>query len=108
MPTSTGRERTARLRRLDDVLGGGDTYRVYLGEVQYTKSLLRSGSFTNHSRRRLTALLAEQAQQAGWARRAATSRATHRTPISTATAWPSSPTNTITDDRRTAVELADD
>ncbi|MFJ4920632.1 hypothetical protein [Streptomyces sp. NPDC088725] len=26
------RQRTARLRRLDDVLGGGDTYRVYLGE----------------------------------------------------------------------------
>ncbi|MET7790458.1 helix-turn-helix transcriptional regulator [Streptomyces sp900116325] len=61
------RERTARLRRLDDVLGGGDTYRVYLGEVQYTKGLLRRGSFTDYSRRRLTALLAEQAQQAGWA-----------------------------------------
>nr|WTB28794.1 helix-turn-helix domain-containing protein [Streptomyces sp. NBC_00830] len=61
------RERTARLRRLDDVLGGGDTYRVYLGEVQYTKGLLRRGSFTDHSRLRLTALLAEQAQQAGWA-----------------------------------------
>ncbi|MGW1430295.1 helix-turn-helix domain-containing protein [Streptomyces sp. NPDC002431] len=27
------RERTARLRKLDDVLGGGDTYRVYLSEV---------------------------------------------------------------------------
>ncbi|WP_329046770.1 helix-turn-helix domain-containing protein [Streptomyces sp. NBC_01422] len=61
------RERTARLRRLDDVLGGGDTYRVYLGEVQFTKSLLRQESFTDDARRRLTALLAEQAQQAGWA-----------------------------------------
>ncbi|MFE2092373.1 helix-turn-helix domain-containing protein [Streptomyces sp. NPDC059460] len=60
-------ERTARLRRLDDVLGGGDTYRVYLGEVQFTKGLLRRGSFTDDSRRRLTALLSEQAQQAGWA-----------------------------------------
>ncbi|WP_246561669.1 helix-turn-helix domain-containing protein [Streptomyces roseirectus] len=61
------RTRTARLRRLDEVLGGGNTYRVYLGEVQFTKGLLRRGSFTDRSRRRLTALLAEQAQQAGWA-----------------------------------------
>ncbi|WP_331735049.1 helix-turn-helix domain-containing protein (plasmid) [Streptomyces sp. NBC_01166] len=61
------RERTARLRRLDDVLGGGDTYRVYLGEVQHTKGLLRQQSFTDGARRQLTALLAEQAQQAGWA-----------------------------------------
>ncbi|MFJ8862094.1 XRE family transcriptional regulator [Streptomyces sp. NPDC102451] len=61
------RERTARLRRLDEVLGGGDTYRVYLGEVQHTKGLLRQGSFTVEARIRLTALLAEQAQQAGWA-----------------------------------------
>ncbi|WP_326734875.1 helix-turn-helix transcriptional regulator [Streptomyces sp. NBC_01022] len=60
-------ERTARLRRLDEVLGGGDTYRVYLGEVQYTKDLLGRSTFTPESRRRLTALLAEQAQQAGWA-----------------------------------------
>ncbi|MEV3951529.1 helix-turn-helix transcriptional regulator [Streptomyces halstedii] len=61
------RERTARLRRLDDVLGGGDTYRVYLGEVQHTKRLLRQSSFTGGTRRQLTGLLAEHAQQAGWA-----------------------------------------
>ncbi|MFD7964383.1 XRE family transcriptional regulator [Streptomyces zaomyceticus] len=61
------RERTARLRKLDDVLCGGDTYRVYLGEVQRTKALLRTGSFSDDSRRKLTSLLAEQAQQAGWA-----------------------------------------
>ncbi|WP_217231229.1 helix-turn-helix domain-containing protein [Streptomyces anulatus] len=61
------RARTARLRRLDMVLGGGDTYRVYLAEVQHTKHLLRSRSFTGESRRLLTGLLAEQAQQAGWA-----------------------------------------
>ncbi|MFE7330768.1 helix-turn-helix domain-containing protein [Streptomyces sp. NPDC057565] len=61
------RERTTRLRRLDDILGGGDTYRTYLSEVQYTKGLLRRASFTDGTRRRLTALLAEQAQQAGWA-----------------------------------------
>ncbi|WP_256104843.1 helix-turn-helix domain-containing protein [Streptomyces sp. ODS05-4] len=62
------RERTARLRRLDDILGGGDTYRVYLAEVQRTKAVLHRGSFTGEGvRLRLTALLAEQAQQAGWA-----------------------------------------
>ncbi|MFF5984436.1 XRE family transcriptional regulator [Streptomyces olindensis] len=61
------RHRTARLRRLDDVLGGGDTYRVYLGEYQATKALLRTSTFTPESRRRTVALLAEQAQQAGWA-----------------------------------------
>lgn len=61
------RERTARLRRLDEILGGGDTFRTYLGEYQRTKGLLRTASFTDDSRRRLMALAAEQAQQAGWA-----------------------------------------
>ncbi|MFG2322889.1 hypothetical protein [Streptomyces sp. NPDC048568] len=59
--------RTARLRRLDDVLGGGDTYRVYLSEYQSTKAVLRTASTTDDTRRRLLSLLAEQAQQAGWA-----------------------------------------
>ncbi|MFD5788551.1 helix-turn-helix domain-containing protein [Streptomyces sp. NPDC127037] len=61
------RARTTRLRRLDDVLGGGDTYRVYHAEVQATKTLLRDRSFIGNARRQLTGLLAEQAQQAGWA-----------------------------------------
>ncbi|GGJ56402.1 helix-turn-helix domain-containing protein [Streptomyces brasiliensis] len=61
------RERTVRLRRLDEFLGGGDTYRVYIGEYQDTKRLLRTASFTGESRQRLQSLLAEQAQQAGWA-----------------------------------------
>ncbi|MEW2128696.1 helix-turn-helix transcriptional regulator [Streptomyces sp. NPDC007259] len=61
------RERTTRLRRLDDVLGGGDTYRVYHAEVQATKTLLRHSSFNGSARRQLTGLLAEQAQLAGWA-----------------------------------------
>lgn len=63
----TLRERTARLRRLDDVLGGGDTYRVYLGEYQATKALLRDSRFSEATGRGLLSLLAEQAQQAGWA-----------------------------------------
>ncbi len=40
------RERTARLRRLDDVLGGGDTYRVYRDEYRSTKALLRNASYS--------------------------------------------------------------
>jgi tetratricopeptide (TPR) repeat protein len=61
------RLRTARLRRLDQVLGGGDTYRVYLGEYQATKALLRDSTYAEQTRRGLLSVLAEQAQQAGWA-----------------------------------------
>ncbi|MEU5364245.1 helix-turn-helix transcriptional regulator [Streptomyces sp. NPDC005925] len=61
------RERTARLRRLDTVLGGGDTYKVYLGEYQATKALIRDTSHTEATGRALCSVLAEQAQQAGWA-----------------------------------------
>ncbi|MGI5369715.1 twin-arginine translocation signal domain-containing protein [Streptomyces iakyrus] len=61
------RERTARLRRLDDVLGGGDTYRVYVGEYTATKALLRDATYTDPTGRALLSVLAEQAQQAGWA-----------------------------------------
>ncbi|MET9517600.1 XRE family transcriptional regulator [Streptomyces sp. NPDC002994] len=61
------RMRTARLRRLDDILGGGDTYRVYLGEYQATKRLIRNQSYTEETGRALLSVLAEQAQQAGWA-----------------------------------------
>lgn len=61
------RDRTARLRRLDDVLGGGDTYPVYTAEYQATKALLRKASYGEATGRSLLSLLAEQAQQAGWA-----------------------------------------
>jgi hypothetical protein len=61
------RERAARLRRLDDILGGGDTYRVYLGEYQATKMMIREGSYTEVTGKALLSVLAEQAQQAGWA-----------------------------------------
>jgi transcriptional regulator with XRE-family HTH domain len=59
--------RTARLRRLDDVLGGGDTSRIYLAEYETTKSILRNSSYTAATENKLLAILAEQAQQAGWA-----------------------------------------
>ncbi|MFH8595379.1 hypothetical protein, partial [Streptomyces rimosus] len=61
------RRRTARLRRMDEILGGGDTYRVYLGEYQETKRLLRDASYTDAIGKELLSVLAEQAQQAGWA-----------------------------------------
>lgn len=61
------RERAARLRRLDTVLGGCDTYRVYLGEYQATKALIRDTSHSEATGRALRSVLAEQAQQAGWA-----------------------------------------
>ncbi|MFI5998786.1 hypothetical protein ACIBAC_43985 [Streptomyces sp. NPDC051362] len=55
------------VRRLDDILGGGDTYRVYSAEYQITKGILRTGTYSEAVLRELLALLAEQAQQAGWA-----------------------------------------
>ncbi|MFZ4236833.1 XRE family transcriptional regulator [Streptomyces murinus] len=61
------RERTARLRRLDDILGGGDTYPVYVSEYQDTKSIIRDYQHTEATRQGLLSVLAEQAQQAGWA-----------------------------------------
>lgn len=61
------RERTARMRRLDDFLGGADTYSIYLGEFEATTSLLKRSSYSETVGRALLSLSAEQAQQAGWA-----------------------------------------
>jgi transcriptional regulator with XRE-family HTH domain len=60
------RRRTARLRRLDDVLGGTDTYPVYLAELKATNSLADEASYTGTTGRALMAVIDEQAQQAGW------------------------------------------
>jgi hypothetical protein len=57
----------ARLRRLDDHLGGGDTYRLYLAEIEKTAALLNGGSFSGPDRQELLSFFSEQAQQAGWA-----------------------------------------
>lgn len=59
--------RTARLRRLDDYLGGIDTYRVYASEVEATVALAKHAVCTSATRQALTSLIAEQAQLAGWA-----------------------------------------
>ncbi|MCW2937799.1 MAG: hypothetical protein JWN00_784 [Actinomycetia bacterium] len=61
------RRRTARLRRLDEVLGGADTYRLYTGELAATITLVDEGSYTDTTGRTLLSVVAEQAQQAGWA-----------------------------------------
>lgn len=64
---ATLRANMARLRPLDDHLGGADTYRLYVAEVERTAGLLKSASFSGATRQELLALFAEQAQQAGWA-----------------------------------------
>lgn len=60
------RLRTARLRRLDDHLGGMDTYAVYISEMAATERLIKSASYSGETARALTGVLAEQAQMAGW------------------------------------------
>ncbi|WP_328673434.1 XRE family transcriptional regulator [Streptomyces sp. NBC_00322] len=59
--------RTTRLRSLDDVLGGADTRHIYRTELGTTMNLLRNASYTETTGRQLLSLVAEQAQQAGWA-----------------------------------------
>lgn len=61
------RRRAARLRRLDEILGGGDTYRVYLAEYLSTKRLIKEGVSDTETHLSMLSVLAEQAQQAGWA-----------------------------------------
>jgi transcriptional regulator with XRE-family HTH domain len=60
-------ERTARFRRLDEHLGGADTYRLYATELEATAALLERGSYTQPVGRALLGAYAQQAQQAGWA-----------------------------------------
>lgn len=63
-----GRERLARLRKLDDHLGGADTFPHYDAEVARSEKLLTDGAMrTDGGRAALLALLAEQTAQAGWA-----------------------------------------
>ncbi|MFF5074115.1 helix-turn-helix domain-containing protein, partial [Micromonospora olivasterospora] len=59
--------RIARLRRLDNHLGGADTHHLYAAEVDATARLVRDGAYDESTGRQLLAVLAEQAQLAGWA-----------------------------------------
>jgi transcriptional regulator with XRE-family HTH domain len=61
------RVRTARFRRLDDHLGGADTYRLYATELESTASLVQYGSYTEETGQALLSVFGEQEQQAGWA-----------------------------------------
>ncbi|MFC6014966.1 helix-turn-helix domain-containing protein [Plantactinospora solaniradicis] len=60
-------QRTARLRRIDDYLGGADTYDLYTTELNSTARLIREGKYSGTTGRALVAVLSEQAQLAGWA-----------------------------------------
>ncbi|MEU8085411.1 helix-turn-helix transcriptional regulator [Micromonospora sp. NPDC049101] len=68
-PGTAGRlaERTARLRRLDNFLGGADTQHLYAAEADSTARLIKDGSYSEAVGRQLLAVLAEQTQLAGWA-----------------------------------------
>jgi hypothetical protein len=59
--------RLSRLRRLDNYLGGSETYRLYAAELEATKTLTREAACTQQTRQQLLAVISEQAQQAGWA-----------------------------------------
>jgi hypothetical protein len=82
--------RLSRLRRLDNYLGGSDTYRLYTTELEATKTLAREAACTQQTRQRLLAIISEQAQQAGWAAFDAgwqqTARALYQESLSTARA----------------------
>lgn len=58
---------TARLRRLDDVLGGADTYRTYANQAEATSTLLNEARYSERIGHGLRSLLAEHHQMAGWA-----------------------------------------
>ena len=58
--------RTARLRRLDDYLGGAHTYPIYVAEMDATAKAIRDGRGSETAERGLLGVLAEQAQMAGF------------------------------------------
>lgn len=61
------RRDTARLRRLDDLMGGGDTYPIYASTPEHTARLINASQHAEDVGRALRSLLAEQEQLAGWA-----------------------------------------
>ncbi|MGH3438844.1 MAG: hypothetical protein ACRDR6_25880 [Pseudonocardiaceae bacterium] len=60
-------KRNARLRRLDDFLGGAETYSLYKAELDSTIQFFRERNCVESTRCALLGIIAEQAQQAGWA-----------------------------------------
>jgi len=63
---AVARLRTARLRRLDNHLGGADTYSLYAAELDTTTAAVRAGGGSETTDRGLLSVMAEQAQMAGF------------------------------------------
>ncbi len=61
------RRHTARLRRLDEYLGGADTYELYVTEFNATSALVDDACYSERTGSALLSVVAEQAQLAGWA-----------------------------------------
>ena len=61
------RSRFARLRDLDNYLGGADTFQLYADELTSTERVLAANRFSKVTGDALADLVSEQAQQAGWA-----------------------------------------
>jgi tetratricopeptide (TPR) repeat protein len=59
-------ERLGLLRRMDDELGSGDQAAIAHNEAGFVVQLLKSGSHTEHSGRKLYALASEALRQAAW------------------------------------------
>lgn len=59
--------RMPRLRRLDNFLGGADTYLLYAAELASARQLLSRTTHSGPVGHALRTLIAEQEQQAGWA-----------------------------------------
>jgi tetratricopeptide (TPR) repeat protein/transcriptional regulator with XRE-family HTH domain len=58
--------RTSHLRRMDDFIGGRDSFAIITREVDATAALLREGNLTEPIRSALLVALAELCQLAGW------------------------------------------
>ncbi|MBN9759867.1 hypothetical protein DMP14_31585 [Pseudonocardia sp. Ae707_Ps2] len=61
------RDRLKALRKMDDYLGGRDTFSLYIDEANMAAGLLHGGTHSTATLRALLSLYAESAQQAGWA-----------------------------------------
>ena len=60
------RERVALLRRMDDVLGGGDLHDLVGTELRSTLGAVREAAYTEETGRALLAAVADLCQLAGW------------------------------------------
>jgi soluble cytochrome b562 len=60
------RARTGHLRRMDDFIGGRDSFTIVIREVDATAALLREGNLTEPIRSALLVALAELCQLTGW------------------------------------------